>query len=83
MEQEKLGVPQSARDVFELLTQGGWMDAALAEGLKRMVGFRNIAVHDYQALQLPITVAIIQKHLDEFLQFSQGVLLRDAAQTAP
>ena len=80
---EKLGVPQSARAVFELLTQGGWMDAALAEGLKRMVGFRNIAVHDYQALQLPITVAIIQKHLGEFLQFSQSVLLRDAAQTAP
>lgn len=75
---EKLGVPQSARDVFTLLAQGNWMDAALADGLKRMVGFRNIAVHDYQALQLPITVAIIQKHLDEFLQFSQGVLLRDA-----
>jgi len=75
---EKLGVPQSARDVFTLLAQGNLMDAALADGLKRMVGFRNIAVHDYQALQLPITVAIIQKHLDEFLQFSQGVLLRDA-----
>ena len=80
---EKLGVPQSARDVFELLARGGWIDVALAEGLKRMVGFRNIAVHDYQVLQLPITVAIIQKHLDEFLQFSQGVLLRDGAQTAP
>jgi uncharacterized protein YutE (UPF0331/DUF86 family) len=58
-------------------------EAALADGLKRMVGFRNIAMHDYQALQLPITVAIIQKHLDEFLHYSQGVLLRDAAQAAP
>ena len=80
---ERLGVPQSARDVFALLAQAGWTKAALADGLKRMVGFRNIAVHDYQALQLPITVAIIQKHLDEFLQYSQGVLLRDAAQAAP
>ena len=44
----------------------------------RWLGFRNIAVHDYQALQLPIMVSIIQKHLDEFLQYSQGVLLRDA-----
>ena len=77
---EKLGVPQSARDVFALLAQGGWVEAALADGLKRMVGFRNIAVHDYQALQLPITVAIIQNHLDEFLRYSQAVLLRDAAQ---
>ena len=80
---EKLGVPQSARDVFELLARGGWTDAALADGLKRMVGFRNIAVHDYQSLQLPITVAIIRHHLDEFLQYSQGVLLRDAAKPAP
>jgi len=77
---EKLGVPQSARDVFALLARGGWIDEALADSLKRMVGFRNIAVHDYQKLQLPITVSIITTHLGEFLQYSQTVLLRDAAQ---
>lgn len=77
---EKLGVPQSARDVFALLAQGGWIDAVLADGLKRMVGFRNIAVHDYQALQLTITQSIIEKHLDEFLQYSRALILRDAAQ---
>jgi hypothetical protein len=36
--------------------QGGWTDAALANGLKRTVDFRNIAVHDDQVLQLPIKV---------------------------
>lgn len=77
---EKLGVPQSARDVFALLAQGGWIDPSLADGLKRMVGFRNIAVHDYQSLQLPITVSIIEKHLDDFLRYSRALLLRDAAQ---
>lgn len=77
-----LGVPQSARDVFTLLAQAGWIDAALADGLKRMVGFRNIAVHDYQSLQLTITVAIIQTHLDEFLQYSQRLLLHDGAMAA-
>ncbi|MFA6969969.1 MAG: DUF86 domain-containing protein [Gallionella sp.] len=75
---EKLGVPQSARDVFALLAQGNWITAALAESLKHMVGFRNIAVHDYQTMQLPITVSIIQTHLDEFLQYSQTLLLHDA-----
>ncbi len=63
---ERLGVPQSARDVFALLAQSQRIDPALADSLKRMVGFRNIAVHDYQALQLPIMVAIIEKHLEEF-----------------
>ncbi|MFD2271004.1 DUF86 domain-containing protein [Undibacterium arcticum] len=43
---DKLGVPQSARDVFALLAQAGWIDGTLAEALKHMVGFRNIAVHD-------------------------------------
>jgi len=31
------------------------------------------------ASQLPITVSIITSHLDEFLQYSQALLLRDAA----
>jgi uncharacterized protein YutE (UPF0331/DUF86 family) len=79
---ERLGLPQSARDVFALLAQGGWIDVALADSLKRMVGFRNIAVHDYQRLQLPITVSIINNHLDDFLRYSQTLLLRDAGSAA-
>lgn len=75
---ERLGVPQGARDVFALLAQSGWIAPELAEQMKKMVGFRNIAVHEYQALQLPITVAVITRHLEDFLRFSKAVLLRDA-----
>ncbi len=74
---ERMGVPQSARHVFDLLAQSGWLDATLAEGMKRMVGFRNVAVHDYRSLQLPITVSIITQHLNEFLAYSRALLLRD------
>lgn len=74
---DKLGVPQSARDVFSLLAQAGLIEYTLADDLKRMVGFRNIAVHDYQAMQLPITVRIITFHLDEFLRYSQALLRQD------
>lgn len=76
---ERLGVPQSSRDVFELLARAGWLDPALAAGLKRMVGFRNIAVHDYQTLQLPITVAVITLHLDDFLRYTRALLLREGS----
>lgn len=79
---ERLGVPQSARDVFGLLVTGGWLAPVLADSLKRRVGFRNIAVHDDQSLQLPTTVQIIEKHLDDFLQFTQTVWLHDAAPKA-
>jgi len=75
---ERLGLPQGARDVFALLARGGWIDATLVAALQRMVGYRNIAVHQYQELQLPITVSIIQRHLDEFLEYTQELLRRDA-----
>ena len=69
-----LGIPQSSRDVFALLAQGQRIPADLAESRKKMVGYRNIAVHDYQALLLPITVAIITQHLAELEAFSKHIL---------
>lgn len=78
---ERLGVPQSAREVFALLAQAGWISTTLAEALKRMVAFRNIAVHDYQTLLLPILVSIIESHLDEFLEFSRAVLIHQSTST--
>jgi len=78
LRRERLGAPQSARDVFELLHAGGWLSAELAAAMKRMVGFRNIAVHDYPALQLPIMVNIICHHLGDFLAFTEAVLTHGA-----
>jgi len=34
-----------------------------------MVGFRNIAVHDYQAVNIDIVENIIKKHLDDVLTY--------------
>ena len=73
---ERLGLPQSARDVFDMLSAAGWVELALADAMKRMVGFRTIAVHDYQELLLPITVSVITEHLDEFLRFTAAILSR-------
>ncbi len=74
---ERLGVPQSARDVFDLLAAAQWIDASLADALKRMVAFRNIAIHEYQHLVVPILVNVVTQHLDEFLNFTKVVLKRD------
>ena len=43
-----------------------------------MVGFRNIAVHDYQALDLDILEAILDKHIDDFKDFTKIVLKLEA-----
>ncbi len=71
---KQLGVSQSARDVFTLLAQANLIENTLAETMKRMVGFRNIAVHDYQALLLPIVENIITNHLNDFVNFSKQLL---------
>lgn len=70
----KLGIPQSARDAFDILSKSGLIAPDLAESMKKMVGFRNIAVHDYQSLLIPITENIIQHHLDEFLELTATLL---------
>ena len=71
---DRLGVPQGTREIFSLLVQAGRIDPTLAEALQRMVGFRNIAVHQYQALQLPILIRVLETHLDDFTAFSSRML---------
>lgn len=76
LRREKLGIPQSSRDVFILLNTAGWIEAPLAHTLQKMVGFRNIAVHDYQALLIPIVTQVITQHLGDFLHYSRTLLQR-------
>jgi uncharacterized protein YutE (UPF0331/DUF86 family) len=73
---EQLGVASTAGETFDLVARAGWIDPTLAERLRRMVGFRNIAVHDYQTLFLGVVVDIIQNHLDDFTMFTRAVLTR-------
>lgn len=75
--EKKLGVPKSSRDGFKLLHEADVIDANLAKTLMNMVGFRNIAVHDYQALELEILQAILNKHIDDFKKFTHIVLQMD------
>jgi uncharacterized protein YutE (UPF0331/DUF86 family) len=67
--QGRFGIPQTSRDAFELLAQNGMLSQPSAMAMKHMVGFRNIAVHSYQNIQLPILQAILEKHLTDFESF--------------
>ena len=46
--------------------------------MKRMVGFRNVAVHEYANVKVDIVKSIITQHLDEFLIFSERILRLEA-----
>ncbi|WP_163560959.1 DUF86 domain-containing protein [Halomonas sp. NO4] len=71
---KQLGLPQSARDVFDILAQAQLIDTKLAKTMKQMTGFRNIAVHDYQSVQIPIVIAIIEKHTDDLLAYARRLI---------
>lgn len=71
---QMIGIPQSARDVYTLMADRNIISTGLASTLKRMVGFRNVAVHDYQSLQTEIVQDVITNRLDDLLVFAQQVL---------
>lgn len=72
--QRKLGVPQDSRDAFALLQTAGILPADLATRMQRMVGFRNVAVHEYTRLNLEVVHSIITKQLDDFRIFSSMIV---------
>ena len=68
------GVPQESRDAFELLCANGHLDGELSDAMKRMVGFRNVAIHEYDKLNLDIVKSIITHRLEDVLRFGQLML---------
>lgn len=70
------GIPQNSREAFDILHQHHCLEGSLAESLKSMVGFRNIAVHNYQSLNLKIVSQVIEHHLVDLKEFSKIVLQR-------
>ncbi|WP_368490702.1 DUF86 domain-containing protein [Clostridium sp. BJN0013] len=72
--EKKLGIPQNSRDAFEFLFHNNIIDEKLAGNLKSMVGFRNIAVHDYQTVNLDIVKEIIENHIYDLKKFANQML---------
>ena len=72
--QRRLGVPQESRDAFTLLQTAGILVPDLATRMQKMVGFRNVAVHEYTRLNLDVVRAIITKQLDDFRTFSSTIV---------
>ncbi|MEQ8469618.1 MAG: DUF86 domain-containing protein [Marinoscillum sp.] len=59
VKKQHLGVPKVTREFFSL---------------RKMVGFRNLAVHDYAHLNLDILESIITKELEVFGDFCKSVI---------
>jgi uncharacterized protein YutE (UPF0331/DUF86 family) len=66
---KRLGIPQRSRDGFVMLRQCGAITEAVSSSMQSMVGLRNIAVHDYQELNLEIVESVVRSHLQDFFVF--------------
>jgi len=75
----RLGVPQESRDAFSMLAEAGRLDPVLAGRMAKMVGFRNVAVHDYRSLNLRIVKSIVTERLDDFLALARWALQGEEA----
>ena len=70
----KMGIPTSSAESFEILQKQGVIEPELAEKLKKMVYFRNLAIHRYQQMDLEIVKAVIVSGLDDLIAFGDRVL---------
>lgn len=68
-----LGVPQSSAESFDLLEKAGVIEPSLRHSLRAMTGFRNVAIHEYQALDLDILHYIAQQGVEDFVRFCRAL----------
>ncbi|MEW6683036.1 MAG: DUF86 domain-containing protein [Nitrospirota bacterium] len=66
-----LGLPQESREAFSLMQKAGLLEPQLGDKMRAMVGFRNVAVHDYGSLNLDIVRAIVEKRLGDLRAFAK------------
>jgi len=71
---EKYRTPKVSRDIFEILKENFVIEDHLSVNMQKMVGFRNIAVHDYKSLDVSIIESIIVNNLEDFRMFIDFVL---------
>ena len=71
---EGLGLPDTIKGNFHLLWESEIMDKDLAVKMENMVGFRNIAVHDYRFLNGDILKSILGKNIKDLEEFYTKIL---------
>jgi uncharacterized protein YutE (UPF0331/DUF86 family) len=67
----QLGLPKESREAFGILETNGLLPPGLSQSLQAMVGFRNIAIHNYRQLDLRVVENILKERLDDFRAFAE------------
>ena len=68
--------PDTMGQTFDVLSDSGIIDKGLAARLKKAVGFRNIAVHAYEAINWSIVHSLAHNQLGDFTEFARIIALK-------
>ncbi|MCX7120487.1 MAG: DUF86 domain-containing protein [Gammaproteobacteria bacterium] len=71
---KKLGAPKETKDLFLFLFEKKIISEDTQTKMRKIIGFRNIAVHEYQKLNVNIVISIIKSHLTDFEVFIKEIL---------
>ena len=63
--------PDTMGQAFEALVAAGFLVPELGLRLRKAVGFRNLAVHNYDTMRWDMVHAIATRHLDDFTAFAR------------
>lgn len=66
--------PDTMGQVFDILVDAGFIDTELAIRMKKAVGFRNLAVHQYEAINWAIVHSIAIFRLTDFTEFAKAIV---------
>lgn len=75
-----LGIPKDSRQAFTLLVKANFLDPQLGKHLEAMVGFRNIAVHNYTEINMDIVRSILNERLVDMKIFAQFLVKQSLPQ---
>lgn len=70
----RLGIPQTKKEVFEKLNKNGLISDEMCANMKGMVGFRNIAIHEYKQIDEDIVRDVIENHLGDIKEFVRTMI---------
>ncbi len=68
---KKIGLPQTKKEAFDILEKNNIISKELSKNLKAMVGFRNIAIHEYKQIDEEILQDVIENHLNDLINFAR------------
>ena len=71
---QEMRLPTGYPDTFKVLMENKVIGKTLCRTLEKMAKFRNIVVHQYEAIDPTIVVSILHRNLQDFNKYKKAIL---------